>query len=192
MSPTPGRAPVSGQAVQIHGRPTPATALSLSTTHMTKPFNVVQLAIFWMSASTGRLGWSSISPARSLQQPTADPRYDAAWSIATAITGRCCGRLLQTDARHIRAAVPASNPVYTGGGTIDKWCRGRAEVCQCKVAGSIQDTKQEDNSQEIGCKKERWYVHICYHPHYTVVPRAWHAKNPRRGTREADELTASS
>lgn len=43
---------VSGQAVQIHGRPTPAAALSLSTTKMTKPVDV-QLAIFWMSASKG-------------------------------------------------------------------------------------------------------------------------------------------
>lgn len=127
---------------------------------MTKPIDV-QLAIFWVSASKAASNGAPFRPARSSRDPTVTPRYDAAWSIATAATGRCCGGLLPTGSGHIRLADPTSSPVDTGAGTISRWRRRREKVCQCEVSGSIQNTQQEDDSQEIGCKKERWYVHVC-------------------------------
>lgn len=151
--PTPGRTPfVSGQAVQIHGRPTPATGLSLSLTKMTKPINV-RLAIFWMSVSNEASNGALVRQHGARNTPQRPPDMMRLGQLqrplqAVAVASSC-RPTLTTFALPSRPAIQ-STPAQTH--PADGVVEGR-RYASVKSQGAYRIPNKKTIAKKLGAKK---------------------------------------
>lgn len=142
---------VSGQAVQIHGWPTPATALSLSAPQMTKLADV-QLAIFWMSASKGvsdgalflQHGACS-SPQRPLDMMRLGQLQRPIQAVAVAGS---CRPTLATFALPSRPAIQSTPSQQPADGVVE----GR-RYASVKSQGAYRIPNKKTIPKKLGAKK---------------------------------------
>lgn len=182
--PTPGRTPfVSGQAVQIHGRPTPAAALSLSAYVMTKQANV-RLAIFWMIASNEASDGALLRQHGARDTPQRPPDMMRLGQLqrplqAVAVAGSC-RPTLATFALPSRPAVQSTPAqAHPADGAVE----GR-RYASVKSQGAYRIPNKKTIAKKLGAKKSGgMFMSAPDYVHRPSPHLGWHADgDPRSET----------